>query len=181
MTEIEREVNELRQKLELSHKFAKKLPYFEDIILGGKYSGSEPHIKLGSKYKKIPLNWGINRNHYKTDSRVTITNYDYEVGMPYDQHLFSIYINCSSLFDTTERFGLAEAVANCPVFFFDKLNTTFYATDEQLVPLLEALNDWYINAISELHVYRAKKRVILAEKELERAKENLIKAEEKRK
>lgn len=166
-TELEKEMAAIRHQLEKTHAFAEKLPAFKEIILRKKYTSDEKHIRFGDRYNKLPLAWGINRNLYKTDSLVTITNYDYEVGTAYECYLFSIYINSSSLFDNSEKFGLKEAVADLDLFFFDKLNSTFYATDEQIIPLLDALDKWHTKARSELNLYNANKLVIRAKKDLE--------------
>ena len=179
-TEIDQELNEMRQKLEKTHAFAKKLPEFSEIILSKRFTGDENHICFGKKYKELWLSWGINRNHYKTDSRCTITNYDYEVSEVYDVHLFCIYINTQSLFDTSEKFGLKEATQDLDLFFFDKLNTNFYATDEQIIPLLDALDKWYIKAQSELYLFRARENITRLKKELLRAEEHLAKLEAKK-
>ncbi len=179
-TEINQELNEMRKKLESTHAFAKRLPEFGETILSKKFTGDESHICFGKQYRELWLSWGINRNHYKTDSRCTITNYDYRVGEVYDVHLFCIYINTYSLFDEQEQFGLKEATQDLDLFFFDKLNTNFYATDEQIIPLLNALDEWYIKARSEVDLYRAKKNVVEVEKQLKKAKENLAKLEAKK-
>lgn len=176
--EIDQELNEIREKLEKSHLFAKKLPEFSEIILSKKLSGDESHICFGKKYRELWLSWGINRNHYKTDSSCTVTNYDYEAGGAYDVHLFCIYINTQSLFDTYEKFGLKEAVKDLDLFFFDKLNTNFYATDDQIIPLLDALDKWYIKALEGINLYRAERNVIEAEKQLKNAKAYLAKLKE---
>ena len=174
---IDQELNEMRKKLESTHAFAKKLPEFSKTILDKKLTGDERHTCFGKKQRGLWLSWGINRNHYKTDSRCTITNYDYEVSEAYDVHLFCIYINSISLFDTSEDFGLKEATQGLDLFFFDKLNTNFYATDEQIIPLLNALDEWYIKARSEVNFYRAKQNIISAEKQLKNAKDHLAKLE----
>lgn len=173
--EIEKELNEMREKLEKTHAFAEKLPVFKDCILSNKYTGNEKHISFGKRYKSIYLGWGINRNRYKTDTNCTVTNYDYEVGEPYDTHLFCIYINTLSLFDEQNKFNLSDFVKDLDLFFFDKINTTFYATDDQIIPLLEALNKWYLEANSKLKFYRAEQEVVKAEENLKRAKEKLAK------
>ena len=63
-------------------------------------------------------------------------------------YLFRVYINCYSLFDLSgPQFGLERTVSDLDLFFWDELNTTAYATDDQIGALLEALNHWYVEAL----------------------------------
>jgi len=178
--EIEKELKSIKEKLEKTYAFAERLPFFKEVILKKKLTGDERVINFGNHYEKLYLGWGINRYQYKTDSLTTITNYNYEVDGSYDLPLFNIYINTCSLFDTHEQFGLIEAVFGLDVFFFDQLNTKFYATDEQIIPLLEVLNDWYIKASSKLNLYNAANKVKDAKKALEKAEEHYNKLKQEK-
>jgi hypothetical protein len=50
------------------------------------------------------------------------------------------------MFNHHEKFGLDKVVDDVSIFFYDRLNTTFYVTDEQIEALLDRLTEWYINA-----------------------------------
>lgn len=156
--------------MEEAEKFAEKLPIFSKEILAHKFTGNEEWIKFGGQYKKIPLDWGICRGLYQTGSRRVVTNYDKG---SYTEFLFNIYLNSCSLFDCHCNFGLEEAIATLDIFFFDEINSTIYATDKQIEPLLEALNNWYIKAVEENLKLRQQKRIEQAKKEMESAEKKL--------
>lgn len=160
--EYAQELKDLKEKMLMAEKFAEKLPIFADIILERKLTGLENGIKFSERYKKIPLNWGINRYLYNDKSN--ILNYRGEFDKPI--YLFVIYINSCSLFDENENFGLYDAVLNIPIFHRDYSNTTFYVTDENIEALLEVLNVWYIEAGDKLKAYRLKLRAEKLKKEL---------------
>lgn len=162
----ERELDSLRARMLKAMAFAEKVPLFKDHILVNKIAGEEAWTQFGTSYKKIPLRWGINRGLYSSCSRRTVTNYAGD----YSEYLWNIYINTITLFDVHEEFGLEEVIADLDLFFYDRFNTTFYATDEQIEPLLEALNDWYIAAAGKLAEYHK-------QKELESLKRRLAKLE----
>ena len=164
------ELEKLRIQMEEAEKFAEKLPLFDKKILAYKYTGDEEWIKFGEQYKKILLNWGINRGLYQSDSRRTITNYDKG---SYTEFLFNIYLNSCSLFDCHCNFGLEEVLKTVDIFFFDKLNTTIYATDLQIEPLLEALNAWYIKARDENIKLRQQENIKKAMEEIKKAEDRL--------
>lgn len=165
------ELEKLKIKMEQAEKFAKKLPMFEEVIIDRKLTGNEEWINFGQKYKEMYFSWNINRGLYSSNSNRYITNYR---GKDYTQFLFSIYVNSYSLFEHHFQFGLEEVHKKIPLFFYDELNTTFYATDEQAHGLLEAINDWYVAAKKENNIYLANMKLEKAKKELEEA-ENRIK------
>lgn len=59
-----------------------------------------------------------------------------------------------------------EALKDVDIFFADKLNTTFYVTDENIESFLEALNTWVIAAYEELKTLRLNEQKIKLEAEL---------------
>lgn len=156
--------------MEQAEKFANKLPIFEETIIANKFTGNEEWINFGQRYKDTYFGWNINRGLYSSNSNRYVTNYR---GEDYTQFLFCIYVNSYSLFNHNCRFGLEEVHKKIPLFFYDEFNTTFYATDEQVYELLEALNDWYVSARKENSVYLASKKLEEAKKELELAENKM--------
>lgn len=159
------ELERLKIRMSEAEEFAEKLPIFEKQIIDNKYTGNEDFIRFGDKYKDIQLN--IGRGFYKSGTSRNITNYH---GKTYAKFLFCIDINFYSLFGCHNyNFNLENVVKNISVFFFDKFNSTFYATDEQIIFLLEALNDWYITAKKENSILLRDKKKKEAKKQLEEA------------
>ena len=70
-----------------------------------------------------------------------------------------------SLFELNNYYRLKNFLNNVDVFFFDELNTTIYATDDQIEELLEILNVWYIKAKYENDIFHVNKRLEKIEKE----------------
>jgi len=140
--EYEDELNVLRLKMESAEIFAKKVPVFADIILKNKYTGTEEYRDYVDYYKNLYLCSGIFRTHYTTE-KDNITNYKGK----YDAYLFHVYINTLSEYDAMQNYGLDDVCKKVPVFFYDALNKTFYATDEQISGLLDALVEWKTNAV----------------------------------
>ena len=132
-------IEKMKDKFELVEKFANKIPVCADYIIDNEIVEYE-HNKIGDKYKSIWFTWGLNRGIYDNKSR-TVTNCE----LDYDgKTLTNIYINTINIYDRSDSYGLEKLADN--IFFYDKMNSTFYATDDELEPLLEALNDWYIEA-----------------------------------
>jgi len=162
-----KELEELKLRMEDAENFAEKLPFFSKTILNDKLTGNEEWIIFGNEYKDIYLGWYINRGLYSKGSRREVTNFS---GKSYTKFLFNIYVNTYSLFNH-HAIRVDEVANNVDVFFYDKLNSTFYATDEQIEPLLDALNDWYKKAKEE-------NRKLLAEKRKKEATDKLKEAQE---
>ena len=157
------ELNEIKERMEKAEKFAKKIPLFEEKILDNKYTGEESSIDFGSRYKEIPLSWGIVRNHYVSGTNVTITNYPEG---EYDKYLFNIYINNVSLFNSFEEYDIAEITKKCDVYFYDSVNHHFYVEDENIEQFLEELNKWYIAVSKNLINLKIDERIKELEQEL---------------
>lgn len=153
--QYKKELKELKQKMIGAEAFADKIPCFRDFIIKNKIDGKEEFRTFASYYKKIPFNWGLSRARYISGTRRNITNYDGE----YDKYLFSVYINPLSLFGEHERFRLDRVIEESTVFFFDNLNTTFYVEDEHIEGFLEALNEWYVQAVEKLRQYKADEEI----------------------
>jgi hypothetical protein len=163
--EYKKEIEKLTIQLEKAEKFAQKLPIFERYIIENKVSGEEDSMSFGICYKEIPLNWGIYRLSFKEDSGRTVANY---YGKELPCFLFSIYINIYDLFGHNNKFRVYDIAEKIPLFFYDVLNSTFYATDDQITNLLEELNAWYLLAKEENIIFLAEQRLKEAKKEMEK-------------
>lgn len=164
--EYEDELETLRIKMQKAEKFAEALPIFAERILEYKFTGDEDWLDFGNCYKKIPLGWGIKRGYYRNGSSRYLLNYpkDAEYNLP----LFNIYVNSYSLFDCNENFNLYESFKDVEIFFIDYMNSTFYITDENIFPFLEALNAWYNVAKDELLKLNKEKEIADLKKRLEK-------------
>jgi hypothetical protein len=83
--------------------------------------------------------------------------------------LFNLHINTLTLYDSYEDFGLGEILNEIEIFYYDRISSTLYATDEQI----EGLNEWYMKAISKVKEFNLnkekeelKKRLEILEKEM---------------
>lgn len=161
------ELKALKEKMAGAEKFAEKIPLFRQFILDNKLDGTEDSVKFASSYKQIYFHWGLHRARFKSGTYRTITNYTGE----HDKYLFRVYINTLALFDTHEKFGLDDIPEKSTVFFFDKLNTTFYVEDGHIEGFLEALNDWYDEANAQLKQYKINEEISKLEKQLAKLKE----------
>jgi len=126
-----------------------------DFILKNKITGTESCAEFASYYKKIRFDWGLRRVRFVSGTDRHIINYPAE----HNKYLFSVYINPLTLFGEHEYFGLERVLEESTVFFFDELNATFYVEDEHIEGFLEALNNWYVNAVEELKRYKANKKI----------------------
>ena len=136
----------MRIKMEKAELFAERSPVFAEQILELLLTGEEIWQRF---YKKdSALLAGIGRGHYVFGTSRCVMNCTEE----YDVYLFAIYVNSLTEYSSIKEYGLCDIPETVPVFFYDKINSTFYCTDEQVSLLLEALNTWKINA-----VYQAKK------------------------
>ena len=159
-----KELEELRARMEKAELWGNKMPLFMDEIINKKLSGDEGHQQYSKEYKKLYLAWGVNRSLY--GSSRDITNYVEE----FSGYLWCIYINTISIYDSHDKHGL-EDISLDNIFFYDKSNTTFYATDEQIGYLLESLNDWYMNAIKIEEKAIKEDEILKLEKKLAKLKD----------
>jgi hypothetical protein len=160
--EYKQELIDLENKMIEAQKFAEKFPAFADRILEYKWT-KEFTGEIYDRYKGLYFGWGIKRWFYHEMGNITNYRGDFE-----PQYLWDIYINQMSIFgdDYTDT-GVYDIHRDVDVFFFDRLNTTFYATDDQLMPLLDALADWYEKAkvVNDQHRKEEKKRKLLEQLE----------------
>jgi hypothetical protein len=171
--QYEDELKALKIKMAGAEKFAERIPCFRQFILDNKLDGTEDSVKFASSYNRIYFNWGLYRARFKSGTGRTITNYKWD----YDKHLFRLYINTLSLYDSHEKFGLEKILEKSNVFFFDDLNTTFYVEDEHIEGFLEALNDWYVEALAQLEQHRKDEEIRTLENKLAQLKKHMNKKE----
>ena len=160
-------IEKMKDKLELVEKFANKIPVCADYIINNEIVENK-HNKIGDKYKSIWFTWGLNRGIYDKKIR-TITNCELDYS---SKTLTCVYINSIELYDRNNKYGLEKLADN--VFFYDKVNSTFYATDDELEPLLEALNEWYIKALELACKDNKKDKLEKLEKEKQRIIDSCI-------
>ena len=164
--QYEDELKALKKKMVGAEKFAKKVPVFRQFILSNKIDGTEENVRFADGYKGIRFHWGLNRARFKSGTNRTITNYRGN----HDKYLFELYINTLTLYGSHEEFGLEKVLEKSTVFFFDDINTTFYVEDEHIEGFLEALNDWYVDAIANLEQYKKDEEIRELEERLSRLK-----------
>lgn len=139
--EYEKELEDLRIKMLDAQKFAEMFPCFSEKILKNKW-GNRTTGKIDDSYGGLYFAWGINRFFYK--DRGNITNYRGDFSPLF---LWKVYINELSIFgEVYTDTGIDDIKNTVDLFFYDALNCTFYATDKQIVPLLDALAEWYSKA-----------------------------------
>ena len=142
--QYENEIKDLKKKMDIAEKFAETIPIFSQHILDNKLSGNEQHHHFGNYYKKVYFPWGINRYLYQSDTTRTITNYN---DCTYSEHLFSIYINTLSMYNSHNKHGLEKIKDKVDLFFYDYVNSRLYVTDKNIEPLLNELCEWYKKAV----------------------------------
>ena len=165
--EYEKELIALQTRMQKAEIFAKKVPVFANVILERKLTGEETEATYGERYKQIPLSWGIKRLKKECDWRTC------ELRKCGEKFLWRIYINLPSLFEISANFGLSTSISESCYVHFDWLNTTFFATDEQIGNLLEELNEWYMKARKEVSKLMKQRKIEELEKELNNLKKEV--------
>jgi len=168
--EYEQELINLKAKMQKAEKFAEELPIFKDIILENKFTSEEGHINFGNRCKELYLDWGINRNRLISGTNRTITNYDRDA--TYNKHLFSIYFNTLTIYDSHNKYDLDKITEKVDVFFYDSLNSTFYIEDEHIERFLDEAVRWLEIARKKEKELRDKKRIESLQKELKELETN---------
>jgi hypothetical protein len=139
--EYKKELSELKEKMIEAQRFAEKFPDFSENILSNKFT-KEFTGRMADRYKGLYYPWGINRWFYRKKENICNFKGDFE-----PKYLWNIYINQLSIFgDNYTDTGIYEITKTVDVFYFDIRNTTFYATDDEIIPLLNSLADWYKEA-----------------------------------
>lgn len=142
LKQYEEELQKLSERMKKAEEFSKVVPLYAEQIIKQKLTGEERWHTYGDSHKKLYFPWGINRGFYRSGSDRYVSNYRGK----HECYLWSTYINTISLYDSHEKYGLDKIPEAIDIFFFDKLNSTFYCTDKQIEPLLEDLNTWYLQA-----------------------------------
>ncbi len=62
--------------------------------------------------------------------------------------MFCIYINTLNIYSSHEKYGLEDVAKQTKLFFYDKINSTFYVTDEHIESLLDNLVAWKDKAMA---------------------------------
>lgn len=161
-----KELDDLKIKMEKAEIFAETLPDLSEQILERKFTGDEHWIDFGDNGEQMFSTWKIKRGFFDSETTRYVTNYS----KPHKEFLFSIYINCYSLFDVGSDFEVERIASQVPLFFYDSLNTTFYATDGQFADLLKALKEWHTEARKKATILKENQRIEKAQKEIESAK-----------
>lgn len=159
----EKELSELKSKMKKAESYAKKLPTFKNIILERKIAADDRAVYLGSSYKTMPLDWEIRRFYYCSKSRANMTNNSNE----YQGYFFNIYINSLSMFNVHDNFDLFQSISKSNYFYYDKCNTTFYVSDDDIECFLEELLKWYKSAKKQVVEFNKNKRKAELIKELD--------------
>lgn len=156
---MRKEYREILKKLETrlikAEAFAKRVPVFANIILERKLTGEEDYEEYAKSYKTLYCAWGINRGFFDSKSDRNISNYEGE----YSAYLFHIYINTLVIYDSYAKFGLDEICEKVDLFFYDGSNNTFYATDDQIGSLLDALAEWKEEAVKKIGPHKKQKEL----------------------
>lgn len=140
----EKELAELKARMEKAELFAEKIPAFRDVILTKKFTEKERCLHFGERYKDMYLGWGINRYLFgKGYSQIT----NYRGPAHRRIYLFEIYFNTLAMYDSYEEYGLDGLSEHA--FFYDKSNSTFYVRDEDITRFLDAANEWFLAASSQ--------------------------------
>ena len=172
------ELEALKLQMEKAEAFAKRVPVFSEHILRYKITGEEDYHKFCDYYKQLSLGWGCNRGIWREGSMREVTNYP--KGSGYNLFLWEIYINTLHILGDEagvhrDDFSLLEYTKDVELFFFDKHNTKFYCTDENIGILLEALNRWCVDARASLRRFLLKQEAEKLEKQLQETKAEIEK------
>jgi len=160
-------LRDMRIRMEKAELFAERSPVFAEQILESLLTGEETWQRF---YKKdSALLAGIGRGHYVFGTSRCVMN----CSKKHDVYLFEIYVNSLTEYSSMKEYGLCDIPETVPVFFYDKINSTFYCTDEQIDTLLEALNTWKINAVHQSKKDRSGADIQEVEKEIAKLQDKL--------
>ena len=139
----EDELAQLKTRMEGAERFAEKIPVLANIILGRKYTGTEEWIDFGGVVGNTYFPFSIRRGKYKSGTSRAVTNHKEE----HNEYLFCMYINTITEYDSYNTFGLDGICNKVDVFFYDKLNSTFYITDDNIGEFIREYKVWHEEAI----------------------------------
>jgi hypothetical protein len=169
--EYEKKLKEFKEKLIKAQQFAEKLPCFSDFIIKNIITES-PYNQFGFQYKKLIFNWQPTRSEYQSKTSSNITNKEGEYG---PIMLTKIYINTISLFGYSTT---VKAPSNIECYFFDSINSTYYATDKELEYVLDSLVEWHKKSLVQHKKDQQLQKLKEAEKRLQFLKEEIVKQNE---
>ena len=156
-------LRDMRIRMEKADSFANRCPVFAEYILENILTGEENWHRFYAKDSALLA--GICRGHYVSG----VMN----CSKKHDVYLFEIYVNSLTEYSSMKEYGLCDIPETVPVFFYDKINSTFYCTDEQIDTLLEALNTWKINAVHQSKKDRSGADIKETEKEIAKLQDKL--------
>jgi len=174
IAEYQEKLDKLKAKMLKAQAFAEKVPCLAKEIIKNIWTdeGTEEGYDIRiTRYKDFYFAWPVLRRLFKGDPGdygPTITNYDYAARPFQATHLWSIYVNYLSVFDIeatedTIRPSLDAIHEATPVFYYNKLNSEFYVTDEQLGAVLEALVEWrreWLPKVAEVKKEQEKQKLL---------------------
>jgi hypothetical protein len=169
--EYEKKLKEFKEKLIEAQQFAEKLPCFSDFIIKN-IMIDKSYNEFGFQYKTLKLNWQLTRSEYQSKTSRNITNKDGEYG---PIMLTKIYINTISLFGYST---IIKAPSNIECYFFDSINSAYYATDKELEYVLDSLVDWHKKSLIQHKKDQQLQKLKEAEKRLQFLKEEIVKQSE---
>jgi len=167
--EYKLQLKQLKERMEKAEAFAARCPLFSEKILKDILTGDEDWIVIARHYKSLDLYDGVCRGHYRSNGKGTISNYKGD----YDVYLWRLYINTLCEYGAYHKYGLHDICKKIQVYNYDELNCTFYCTDEQIGDLLEALNNWKIEARAQLEIDMRDEKIREAEKRIKEENEKL--------
>jgi len=145
--DLKNEYDEKVKKFKLSKEFAEKLGIFQEQIINNQITGEENFINFGNYYQKMPFCSPIRRFFYKDNTNVTNSKIEFK-----DKYLFHIYINTLTCYNSHEEYGLEDITKLTNVFFYDKINSTFYIEDEYIKDFFDKLLNWYKDAFKKARI-----------------------------
>jgi len=167
--QYKKELKEIKISMKKAEAFAKRLPLFSKTILDEKLSGEESYMSFGDTYKNMYIALHIQRGLYEHNSLRNVTNYD---NGHYKEYLFCIYINTFNIYNSHEEHGLGEVKDKVDLFFYDKLNTTFYVNDDNIEKLLDALCLWRDKALKKRKIDLKADKITDLKKQLKELESN---------
>lgn len=128
-----------------AQKFIDKLPLYEETIANNHYTGEESFIRFNQFNKAYEFASNNVRVLFSMEGNDNGSLQLPEYDEAYDDiHLNVLEIHPKRVFGVAGKFNLDSVQEKVDVFHYTKSDwsTTYYATDDQLIALLEALDEW---------------------------------------
>ena len=146
-----------------------RFPFAKDNIVCSAISGNTWLGNLGNEYKnnkgRIYLHFDIRRIFYGDQIP---TNYTNEV--PINSFLTEVYVNICSLFGDNGWRVASTFIPKNKVFYADTINSTFYMKDDELIPFLDELLNWYLEEKVKVSQKLKEKEIYETEEKLKKLK-----------